>query len=81
MTDELARSIQRQHRSKLIIAHGCEIISGINVSRLAEKEFVKSFERARTQRITGTSKGDLRKKRLGAWNGHRLEMIQNMRAQ
>ena len=27
------------------------------------------------QRINATSKGDLRKKRLGAWHGHRPEVI------
>ncbi len=55
--------------------HGYEIISRINLSRAAEEELVKRLERARTQRIDGTSQGDLRKKRLGACNGHRLEVV------
>src|SRR5215472_13042870 len=68
-------SIKLQRRSKLSFAHPREIVAGINVSRPTEEEFVKSFDRTRTQQINRTSKGDLCKKRFGAWNGHRFEVI------
>src|SRR5260370_8515521 len=63
-----------QRLSKLVVIHGCEIVSRISLSRAAEEELVKRLERTRTQRIDGTSQGDLRKKRLGPCNGHRLEV-------
>src|SRR5260370_542049 len=55
--------------------HGCKIVARISLSRAAEEELVKRLERARTQRIDGTSQGDLGKKRLGPCNGHRLEVV------
>src|ERR1700736_238353 len=66
---------KNQRLFKLIVIQGCEILSRISLSRAAEEELVKRLERARTQRIDGTSQGDLRKKRLGACNGHRLEVV------
>lgn len=40
---------------------GTDVTSSIR-SNAAEEKFIKSFERTRTQRVNGTSKGDLRKK-------------------
>jgi hypothetical protein len=71
---EARRSIKYQRLSKLIV-HEREIIPRINLSRAAEKELVKRLERSRTQRVDGASQGDLRKKRLGACNGHGLEVV------
>src|SRR5260370_18641214 len=71
---EARRSIKYQRLSKLIV-HEREIIPRINLSRAAEKELVKRLERSRTQRVDGASQVDLRKKRLGACNGHGLEVV------
>src|SRR5215469_12528645 len=68
-------SIKLQRRSKLSFAHPREIVARIHVSRSTEEEFVKSFDRMRMQRINRTSKGNLCKKRFGAWNSHRFEVI------
>ena len=59
-------SIKLQRRSKLSFAHPREIVARINISRSSEEEFVKSFDRTRTQRINHTRIGDLCKKRFGA---------------
>src|SRR5260370_30641634 len=67
-----------QRLSKLVVIHGCEIVSRISLSRAAEEELVKRLERTRTQRIDGTSQGDLRKKRLGPCNGHPLEVAREI---
>src|SRR5215469_1166447 len=67
-------SIKLQRRSKLSFTHPREIVARINVSRPTEEEFVKSFDRTRTQRINRTSKGDLCKKRF-AWNSHHFKVI------
>jgi hypothetical protein len=53
---------KHQSLSKLIVIQVGEIVLRINLARAAEEELVKRLECTRTQRIDGTSKGDLPKK-------------------
>jgi hypothetical protein len=58
-----------------LVCHPREIISGVHVSSPAEEEFLERRCGARTQGINNASQGDLRKERLRARNGHKLELV------
>ena len=69
------RSIEPQGRSKLIVIHARQVISGIDVSCSAKEELLKGPESTGTQRIDYATKGDLYKKSLRARNGYKLEVV------
>ena len=73
--DDALTTIKPQGRSELVVSHAREIKSGIHVSGPAEEEFVECRRGARTQRIGHAGQGDLRKKRLRARNGDKLELV------
>ena len=52
-------SIKCQARSKLIVIHAREIVSGINVPCTAEEKLLEGVESTRAQRINDPSERDL----------------------
>src|SRR5215469_8342218 len=68
-------SVEPQGRPKLLVIHVRKIISAVHVPCPAEEEFVKGFHSSGTQRISDTTQGNLRKKRLRSRNGNKLELV------
>src|SRR5262249_13175244 len=58
-----------------LIGHTRKVMSRINVLCPSEEELFERRERTRAQWIKATRESDLRKKRLGARNGHRFEKV------
>jgi len=63
---DVTRSIERQYGSVLVVGHACEIVSRIDVSRPAEKEFLERLRRLGAEWVDDAAKGDLDGKALGS---------------
>src|SRR5262245_27861696 len=70
-----SRSVERQRRAVLVVAHACEIVSGIDLPRSAEEELLEGLHRPGSQRMTDTAKGDSRTKWLRAGDGDEREVV------
>src|SRR5262245_30302603 len=67
-------SIERQCRAILVVGHAREVVTRIDVPRLAEEELIERFRRLRTWRPYDATECDLDGKSLRPRDGHQLEV-------